>query len=48
MKSKWHSPEQITVELRGADALLSTSATPGQACQKPAVSEATLHCRRNP
>ena len=47
MKGKRHSPEQIIVKLREADALLSTSATLGQACQKPAVSEATYHRRRN-
>ena len=30
MKSKRHSPEQIIVKLRQADALLSTGATLGQ------------------
>jgi len=43
MKGKRHSPEQIIVKLREADALLSTGATLGQVCQKLAVSEATFH-----
>ncbi len=48
MKGKRHSPEQIIVQLREADALLSTGATLGQVCQKLAVSEATFHRWRNP
>ena len=47
MKGKRHSPEQIIVKLREADALLSTGATLGQVCQKLAVSEATFHRWRN-
>lgn len=43
MKGKRHSPEQIIVKLREADAMLSTGATLGQVCQKLAVSEATFH-----
>ncbi len=43
MKGKRHSPDQIIVKLREADALLSTGATLGQVCQKLAVSEATFH-----
>ena len=47
MKGKRHSPEQIIVKLREADAMLSTGATLGQVCQKLAVSEATFHRWRN-
>ena len=47
MKGKRHSPEQIIVKLREADARLSTGATLGQVCQKLAVSEATIHRWRN-
>ena len=47
MKGKRHSPEQIIVNLREADAMLSTGATLGQVCQKLAVSEATFHRWRN-
>ena len=47
MKGKRHSPEQIIVKLREADALLSTGATFGQVCQRLAVSEATFHRWRN-
>ncbi len=47
MKGKRHSPEQIIVKLREADALLSTGPTLGQVCQKLAVSEATFHRWRN-
>ncbi len=47
MNGKRHSPEQIIVKLREADALLSTGATLGQVCQKLAVSEATFHRWRN-
>ena len=43
MKGKRHSPEQIIVKLREADALLSTGVALGQVCQKLAVSEATFH-----
>ncbi len=47
MKGKRHSPEQIIVKLREADALLATGATLGQVCQKLAVSEQTFHRWRN-
>ncbi len=47
MKGKRHSPEQIIVKLREADALLATGATIGQVCQKLAVSEPTFHRWRN-
>ncbi len=47
MKGKRHSPEQIIVKLREADALLATGATIGQVCQKLAVSEQTFHRWRN-
>ena len=47
MKGKRHSPEQIIVKLREADALLSTGVALGQVCQKLAVSEATFHRWRN-
>ena len=47
MKGKRHSPEQIIVKLREADAILATGATIGQVCQKLAVSEPTFHRWRN-
>ena len=47
MKGKRHTPEQIIVKLREADALLGTGATIGQVCQKLAVSEQTFHRWRN-
>ncbi len=47
MKGKRHSPEQIIVKLREADALLSTGVTLGQVCQKLAVAEQTFHRWRN-
>ncbi len=47
MKGKRHSPEQIIVKLREADALLATGATIGQVCQKLAVAEQTFHRWRN-
>ncbi len=47
MKGKRHSPEQIIVKLREADALLATGATLGQVCQKLAIAEQTFHRWRN-
>ena len=47
MKGKRHSPEQIIVKLREADALLATGATIGQVCQKLAIAEQTFHRWRN-
>lgn len=47
MKGKRHSPEQIVLKLREADALLATGGTIGQVCQKLAVSEQTFHRWRN-
>lgn len=47
MKRTRHSPEQIIVKLREADALLGGGATIGQVCQKLGVTEATFHRWRN-
>jgi putative transposase len=47
MKRTRHSPEQIVVKLREADALLAGGTSIGQVCQKLAVSEATFHRWRN-
>jgi transposase-like protein len=47
MKGKRHTPDQIIVKLREADAMLGTGATIGQVCQKLAVTEATFHRWRN-
>lgn len=47
MKGKRHTPEQIIVKLREADALLATGATIGQVCQKLAIAEQTFHRWRN-
>ena len=44
---KRHSPEQIIVKLREADAMLAGGASIGQVCQKLEVSEPTLHRWRN-
>lgn len=41
-KRKRHSPEQIIVKLREADALLAVGHSVGQVCQRLEVSEATL------
>lgn len=40
---KRHSPEQIVVKLRQAEADLAGGATLAQVCQKLAISEPTLH-----
>ncbi len=42
-QGKRHSPAQIILKLREADAMLAGGAPIGQVCQKLAVSEATLH-----
>ncbi len=47
MKGKRHSPEQIIVKLREAEAALNSGQTIGQVCQKLAVSEQTFHRWRN-
>ena len=47
MKGKRHSPEQIIVKLREADALLAGGTTIGQICQKLAIAEQTFHRWRN-
>ena len=47
MKRTRHSPEQIVVKLREADALLACGTSIGQVCQKLAVCEATFHRWRN-
>lgn len=44
---KRHTPEQIIVKLREADAMFATGASIGQVCQKLEVSEATYHRWRN-
>ena len=43
MKGKKHTPEQIIVKLREADAELNGGASIGQVCQKLAISEPTFH-----
>jgi transposase-like protein len=43
MKRKRHSPEQIIVKLREADALLNAGQNVGQVIQHLGVSEATFH-----
>jgi putative transposase len=43
MKGKKHTPEQIIVKLREADAELNGGATVGQVCQKLGISEPTFH-----
>jgi len=47
MKGKRHTPEQIIVKLREADAMLGNGSTIGQVCQKLAIAEPTLHRWRN-
>lgn len=47
MKRTRHSPEQIVVKLRDADAMLATGAGIGQICQKLQITEATFHRWRN-
>ena len=47
MKRTRHSPEQIVVKLRDADAMLATGASIGQICQKLQITEATFHRWRN-
>jgi putative transposase len=42
-----HTPEQVIVKLRQADADLAQGLTVGQVCQKLGVSEPTLHRWRN-
>lgn len=46
-QGKRHSPAQIILKLREADAMLAGGASIGQVCQKLTVSEATLHRWRN-
>jgi len=43
MKRKRHSPEQIILKLREADAILGANGSIAQVCQRLEVSEATLH-----
>ena len=43
LRRKRHTPEQIIVKLREADAWLNSGETLGQVCQKLGVSEATYH-----
>jgi putative transposase len=40
---KKHTPEQIILKLRAAEADLASGLTIGQVCQKLAISEPTLH-----
>ena len=47
MGRKRHSPEQIIVKLREAEAALSAGATIAQACTELEVSEQTFHRWRN-
>lgn len=47
MKRKRHSPEQIIVKLREADAALSTGASVEQICKQLEISQATYHKWRN-
>jgi len=47
MKRKRHHPEQIIRKLRGADAMLASGKTIGQACQALEISEQTFHRWRN-
>jgi transposase-like protein len=47
MRGKRHTPEQIIVLLRQAEAELSGGGNIAQACQKLAVSEQTFHRWRN-
>jgi putative transposase len=42
-----HTPEQVILKLRQADADLAQGLTVGQVCQKLGVSEPTLHRWRN-
>lgn len=44
---KRHSPEQVVLKLREAEAQLAQGATIGQVCQKLAISEQTFHRWRN-
>lgn len=46
-RGKRHSPEQIVVRLREADALLNAGQSLGQVIQHLGVSEATYHRWRN-
>ena len=47
MKGKRHTPEQIIIKLREADAMLGNGATIGQVCQKLGIAEQTFHRWRN-
>lgn len=47
MKGKRHTPEQIIVKLREADAMLGGGSTIGQVCQRLAIAEQTFHRWRN-
>lgn len=40
---KRHSPEQIVLKLRDADAILNSGKALGEACQSLGISEQTLH-----
>ncbi len=44
---KRHTPEQVIVKLRQAEAELAQGAGIGQVCQKLGISEQTLHRWRN-
>jgi transposase-like protein len=46
-KRKRHSPEQIIIKLREADAMLASGAGIAQVCQRLEVAEATFHRWRN-
>jgi transposase-like protein len=43
LRRKRHTPEQIILKLREADAWLNGGETLGQVCQKLGISEATYH-----
>jgi transposase-like protein len=47
MKGKKHSPDQIIVKLREAEADLNSGQTIGQVVQKLGISEQTFHRWRN-
>ena len=47
MQGKRHTPEQIIVLLRQAEADLGSGQSLAQVCQKLAISEATFHRWRN-
>ena len=44
---KRHSPEQVVLKLREAEAELAQGASLGQVCQKLGVSETTFHRGKN-